>query len=57
MTAAHRPRDLDDAIQLIRGNQLTLDYRDALHEYVRTKYQQLWHAAQIDDNFCGLATG
>jgi len=28
MTASHRPRDLDDAIQLIRINALSQDYAD-----------------------------
>ncbi|MDZ4850214.1 MAG: hypothetical protein SGI77_13095 [Pirellulaceae bacterium] len=37
MTAVHRPRDLDDAIQLIRCNQLARDYATQLNEYVRPK--------------------
>jgi hypothetical protein len=31
ITAPHRPRDFDDAIQLIRNNQLPLDYSDSLN--------------------------
>ena len=50
MTAAHRPRDFDDVIQLIRVNQLPLDYADALNSYVADKYRELWQAAQIDED-------
>jgi hypothetical protein len=47
MTAADRPRDLDDVIQLIRANQLPQDYSGGLAEYVRGKYEELWKLAQI----------
>jgi hypothetical protein len=47
MTAPHRPRDLDDAIQLIRANRLPRAYADRLDPYVRTKFEELWLAAQI----------
>lgn len=49
MTAAHRPRDLDDAIQLIRKNGLARDYASRLHPYVRQRFLELWEAAQIRD--------
>lgn len=51
MTAAHRPRDLDDVIQLIRSNQLPLEHANELNEYVREKYRSLWHAAQVDEDY------
>lgn len=49
MTAPHRPRDLDDVIQLIRRNGLSRDYAEQLNGYVRDKYSELWDLAQIDD--------
>ncbi|MEO8497369.1 MAG: hypothetical protein ABI614_20050 [Planctomycetota bacterium] len=51
MTTTHRPRDLDDVIQLIRANKLTLDYADQLNAYVQDKYRELWQAAQVDDDY------
>lgn len=51
MTAAHRPRDLDDVIQLIRNNQLPLDYAESLNPYVADKFRELWQAAQITDDY------
>ncbi len=51
MTAAHRPRDLDDVIQLIRINGLMQNYVDTLHPYVKEKFCELWHAAQIVDDY------
>ena len=47
MTAPHRPRDLDDAIQLIRRNQLPEDW--CVEPYVAARYRELWHLAQIED--------
>ncbi|MBI4878833.1 MAG: hypothetical protein HY812_04115 [Planctomycetes bacterium] len=49
LTAPHRPRDLDDVIQLIRVNGLPLGYGDQLDPYVRGKFREMWHAAQIRD--------
>jgi hypothetical protein len=49
MTTDHRPRDLDDVIQLIRANDLPLDYSDSLNPYVADKFRELWRAAQISD--------
>ncbi len=51
MTTAHRPRDLDDVIQLIRANDLALEFADTLNAYVREKYRELWQAAQIDEEY------
>ncbi len=51
MTAAHRPRDLDDVIQLIRRNDLDREYAQQLHPYVREKYLELWEAAQVRDEY------
>jgi hypothetical protein len=50
MTTAHRPRDFDDVIQLVRINQLPLDYVESLDPYVAEKFRELWQAAQIDDD-------
>lgn len=51
MTAPHRPRDLDDVIQLIRANCLARDYAGELNSYVRAKYDELWVAAQHEDDY------
>ncbi len=51
MTAADRPRDLDDVIQLIRANQLPRTYTEQLNAYVREKYDELWLAAQLRDEY------
>ncbi len=51
MTAAHRPRDLDDVIQLIRKNGLERGYADRLDPYVRAKYLEMWDAAQVRDEY------
>lgn len=51
MTAAHRPRDLDDVIQLIRVNALGQDFVDQLHPYVREKFAELWQSAQISEDY------
>lgn len=51
MTAPHRPRDLDDVIQLIRANELPLDHDQRLDPYVRTKYRELWQAAQVQEDY------
>ena len=51
MTAAHRPRDLDDVIQLIRANDLSLDYFESLNPFVHEKFKELWRAAQVDEDY------
>lgn len=50
MTVSHRPRDLDDVIQLIRANQLPLDYVDSLDPYVADKFHEMWQAAQVNED-------
>lgn len=51
MTAAHRLQDLADAIQLIRVNSLPLNYSGQLNPFVRAKFEELWHAAQVSDDY------
>lgn len=51
MTTIHRPRDLDDVIQLIRVNQLSQAYGDSLNPFVQEKFSELWQAAQINDDY------
>ena len=51
MTAPHRPRDLDDVIQLIRKNDLARAYAEKLDPYVRRKFLELWEAAQVRDEY------
>lgn len=51
MTTSHRPRDLDDVIQLIRANKLTLEYANQLNPYVQDKYRELWQAAQVEEEY------
>lgn len=51
MTAEHRPRDLDDTIQLIRANKLPIDFANKLSPYVQERFQQLWNAAQHEDDY------
>jgi len=46
MTTRDRLRDWDDVIRLIRQNELGEHFGDALHPYVRAKYQELWRDAQ-----------
>ena len=51
MTAAHRPRDLDDVMQLIRINKLGLNYGACLNPYVAVRFTELWHAAQVIEEY------
>ena len=51
MTVAHRPRDFDDVIQLIRANQLGLGYRETLNPYVASKFEEMWQAAQVSEDY------
>jgi hypothetical protein len=51
MTTTHRPRDLDDVIQLIRFNSLPLEYAANLNPYVADKFRELWQSAQIVDDY------
>lgn len=49
MSAAHRLQDLADVIALIRKQRLPRDLE--LAPYVRDKYEELWQAAQVDDEY------
>jgi hypothetical protein len=51
MTTSHRPRDLDDVIQLIRANRLPLDFVERLNPYVAAKFRELWQAAQVVEDY------
>jgi hypothetical protein len=51
MSVSHRPRDLDDVIQLVRINKLPTSFANQLNPYVREKYQELWHAAQVNEDY------
>jgi hypothetical protein len=51
MTAPHRPRDLDDVIQLIRINGLSQAYAATVNDYVSEKFIELWNAAQVKDDY------
>ena len=51
MTAAHRLQDMADVIQLIRANQLPVDYADQLNPYVREKFNEMWQAAQVEEEY------
>jgi len=51
MTAAHRPRDLDDVIQLIKVNQLPLSHTDELNPWVHEKFRELWQSAQVTEDY------
>ncbi|MFM2013279.1 MAG: hypothetical protein RLZZ396_2063 [Planctomycetota bacterium] len=51
MTVSHRPRDFDDVIQLIRVNRLPLEFAQKLNPFVVSKYQELWQAAQVSDDY------
>lgn len=51
LTAVHRLQDLADVIQLIRINGLPQNYSDQLNPFVREKYDELWQAAQITEDY------
>lgn len=51
MTAAHRLQDLSDAIQLIRVISLPRSYSGQLDSFVRAKFDELWQAAQISEDY------
>jgi len=51
MTTTHRPRDLDDVIQLLRINKLPESYAEQLDPYVAEKFRELWQAAQVDEEY------
>ena len=41
MTAAHRMQDLADVMNLIRANDLPVEYADSLHPYVADKFREV----------------
>lgn len=49
MTAPHRIRDLADALELIRVNELPAAFAEQLDPFVRAKFAELWAAAQSAD--------
>jgi hypothetical protein len=51
MTAAHRGQDLVDVMELIRARGLPLEHAERLHEWVRAKYREQWHLAQVRDDY------
>jgi hypothetical protein len=51
MTASHRLQDMADVIQLIRVNRLPLEFAQKLNPFVVSKYQELWQAAQVSDDY------
>lgn len=51
ITAPHRPRDLDDAIQLIRINGLPQNCSETINPYGAQKFVELWQAAQVRDDY------
>jgi hypothetical protein len=50
MTAPHRLQDLADVLRLIAVTKLPREFADALDPYVRAKYDELWQAAQGDED-------
>jgi hypothetical protein len=46
MTAPHRLQDLADVLRLIETAKLPREFREKLDPYVRSKYDELWLAAQ-----------
>ncbi len=51
MTAAHRMQDMADVMNLIRVNKLAVGYSQSLNPYVATKFEELWNAAQINEDY------
>ncbi len=50
MTAPHRLHDLADVLRLVQVAGLARDFASALDPYVRDEYDELWLAAQHDDD-------
>ena len=46
LSAPHRLKDLADVLELVRHLSLSRNLADALDGSVRTKYEELWEAAQ-----------
>jgi hypothetical protein len=51
MVAPHRGKDLVDIQELIRSAALSLSAAEDLHPWVREKFIELWHLAQVPDPF------
>ena len=51
MTASHRMQDMADVMNLIRGNNLELGYSKTLNLYVAGKFEELWNAAQVNEDY------
>ncbi len=51
MTAAHRLQNLADVMNLIRANKLGLEYRETLNPYVVSKFEEMWRAAQVNEDY------
>ncbi|HUP76970.1 MAG TPA: hypothetical protein VM260_00315 [Pirellula sp.] len=51
MTAAHRLQDMADVMNLIRANNLELEYRKILNPYVAAKFEEMWNAAQVKEDY------
>ncbi|HUG66128.1 MAG TPA: hypothetical protein VMM76_00145 [Pirellulaceae bacterium] len=51
MTAPHRMQDMADVMNLIRANSLPVDYANTLNPYVTAKFREMWHAAQINEDY------
>lgn len=51
MTATHRMQDMADVMNLIRINKLATSYSQSLNPYVATKFEELWKAAQINEDY------
>ncbi|MEZ6131573.1 MAG: hypothetical protein R3C59_23125 [Planctomycetaceae bacterium] len=44
-------RDLDDVIQLIRLDQLPLEYCDRLNPWGLDRFRESWQAAQVEEDY------
>ncbi|MEQ1825357.1 MAG: hypothetical protein ABL921_05400 [Pirellula sp.] len=51
MTASHRMQDMADVMNLIRIQKLPANYREQLNPYVAAKFDELWHAAQVNEEY------
>ena len=51
MVAPHRAKDLVDIQELIKSAGLALAVADELDPWVREKFVELWHLAQVPDPF------
>ena len=51
MVAPHRGKDLVDVQELIKSAGLPLETMDDLHPWVRDRFEELWHLAQVPDPF------